>query len=59
MINNDIIEVVTNELNSKDVSNDKGWNEAPIITNNNPDRIAINAARAAAFAARNKEIIVK
>ena len=62
IVDDEIMSVVTNELNASDMEKnddtDSSWADAPILTNNNLDRIAINHVRAKSFAEKNNQIVI-
>ena len=63
LIDDELMDHITKVINTADVmecaGEGTGWEEDPIVTNNNRDRNFINRCRAKIFAEKNNEIVVK
>ena len=58
VIDDEICETLTREINFEDMTSNGKWKIAPIVTTNNEDRLALNNLRIRQFAIETKQILV-
>ena len=59
IIDDEIMETLTKEISQDDIANNSKWKSAPIVTNNNFDRLRLNHELVTQFARENNALVVK